>query len=65
MASSRPHAAWISWRLVLICSGVEELPVAIAHCAPAAWSANERRCMPTLAGHHEKPRFATPPGGLG
>ena len=35
-AASLSQAALISWRLALICSGVEELPVAIAHCAPAA-----------------------------
>ena len=50
-ADSRSQAARISRRLASICSGVEELPVAIAHSAPAA-RAKERTCRPTLAGHH-------------
>ena len=34
--ASRSQAAFISRCLASICSGVEELSVAIAHCAPAA-----------------------------
>ena len=64
-ADSRSQAARISRRLASICSGVEELPVAIAHSAPAACRAKERTCRLTLAGHQENPRFATPPGGFG
>ena len=64
-AASRSQAARISRRLASICSGVEELPVAIAHCAPAACKAKARTCMLTFAGHHENPRFDTPPGGFG
>ena len=64
-AASWSQAALISRRLASICSGVEELPVAIAHCAPAACKAKPRTCNSTLAGHQEKPRFATPPGGFG
>ena len=64
-AASRSQAACISRRLASICSGVEELPVAIAHAAPAACRAKERTCRLTLAGHHENPRFATRRGGFG
>ena len=55
-AARRSQAARISCCLASICSGVEELPVAIAHSAPAACRAKERTCRLTLAGHHENPR---------
>ena len=64
-AASRSQAAWISRRLASICSGVEELPIAIAHSAPAACSAKDQTWRLTFAGPHENPRFATPPGGFG